>query len=205
MSLDIAPAGTELLREQHERVDNDFYIEYPREVQDLLDHEDCTGGWIYDPACGRGNVVQVCHERGLSALGSDLIDRSKHPECKAKGLKWGVNFMTDRPVLARPSIVITNPPFSIAEAFIERCLAIAERKVIVLQRLSFLEGTGATPRTEHRNRLLESGLLARVLVFRRRVSCPPGDAGIKPKGGAVAYAWFVFEHGHSGPWTGYRI
>ena len=44
--------------------------------------------------------------------------------------------------------------------------------------------------------------LARVHVFSYRISMPPGGVpDIEAKGGSVAFAWFVWEHGHRGPAT----
>jgi hypothetical protein len=43
--------------------------------------------------------------------------------------------------------------------------------------------------------------LARVWVSRRRVSMPPGGTDIEAKGGSIAYAWFVWDHRHTGKIT----
>jgi len=46
--------------------------------------------------------------------------------------------------------------------------------------------------------LFRSTPLARVWVSSRRISMPPGGSNIKAQGGAIAYAWFVWEHGYKG-------
>jgi hypothetical protein len=63
-----------------------------------------------------------------------------------------------------------------------------------LARLALLEGI-------KRRQLLQTTPLARVWVSSRRVSMPPGGTDINAKDGAIAYAWFVWVHGHVGPPT----
>ena len=40
-----------------------------------------------------------------------------------------------------------------------------------------------------------------LLGWDEQVNMPPGGADIEPKGGSVAYAWFVFARDHNGPPT----
>jgi hypothetical protein len=56
------------------RVDKDFYVEPPWVVHLLLDVETFTGA-VHDPCCGSGTIPSVCRERGLTATGSDIVDR----------------------------------------------------------------------------------------------------------------------------------
>jgi len=91
--------------------------------------------------------------------------------------------------------IICNPPYGILQEWIDHALALVPGKVCVLARLAFLEGQG-------RKGWFENGCLARVWTSSRRVSMPPGGTDIVPKGGSVAYAWFVFERGHTGPYAG---
>ena len=67
----------------------------------------------------------------------------------------------------------------------------ASGKVAVLARLALLEGI-------KRRELFRSTPLARVWVSSRRVSMPPGGSDIEAKGGSIAYAWFVWDHAHTG-------
>lgn len=52
---------------------------------------------------------------------------------------------------------------------------------------------------KRRDSLFQKTPLARVWVSSRRASMPPGGTGIPAKGGAIPYAWFVWEHRYSGP------
>ena len=172
-----------------ERAANDWYVEPAWAVQALLDAEDFRGGCVWDPAAGRDNIPSVCRARDIQAFGSDLIDRG------APSVRAPFDFLDLDPRFSpRPEFIICNPPFALAERFIDRALSVASRKVAMLLRLSFLEG-------QRRGEMFASTPLARVLVFSSRVSMPPGDSTVDPKGGAVAFAWYVWQHGHQGPPT----
>jgi hypothetical protein len=163
---------------------HEWYQE-PREcVEWLLDHEELQGV-VYDPACGGGVIVDACRERGIVAHGSDIIDR-------ANGRYGVVDFLSavgDGPQILRYDHIVSNPPFSLLMPFVDNGLKIARHKVIVLARLAWLEGAA-------RQRWFTSRPLARVLVLSKRISMPPAGQGIKATGGAVAFAWFVFDPAH---------
>lgn len=190
MTAATAAATIQYRRDQRERVEDDWYVEPPRAVEALLDAERFCGT-VYDPACGGGNIVEVCRARGLDAWGTDLIDR-----CGQKYGAAGIDFTTPVPEHCRGNVdnIICNPPFKHAETFIRNGLDRARFKVAMLVRLAFLEG--------QRRRVMFKALpLARVLVFSSRISMPPGGQGIIAKGGAVAFCWLVFDHDWRGPAT----
>lgn len=181
-----------------ERSANDFYREPAWAVHALLDAERFIE-WVYDPACGTGNIPEVCKARGLKTFGSDIVDR---------GYGAKLDFLTGPNPLddARPTNIICNPPFEHAEHFIQRSLGLATHKVAMLLRWSFCEGgTGRTEKAKLRRWALEEAPLARVYVFASRVSMPPGDFQGDAKGGAVAFGWFVWGHDHRGPATFHRL
>lgn len=161
----------------------EWYVEGPREVYDLLDREAFDGG-VHDPACGAGNIPLCCHARGLLTSGSDIVDR---------GYGRQQDFFASH---ERHDNIITNPPFKCSVAFTLHALEVARRKVVVLQRLNWLEG-----QTRGRE-LFDMGMLERVWVFRRRISLPPGGTSIAAVGGKLAYCWYVFNKDHRGPWQG---
>ena len=85
--------------------------------------------------------------------------------------------------------IVANPPFSLAADFVRHGLKLVP-KVAILERIQFLE-------SEDRTDILESGDLARVLVFADRVPRmhKAGWNG-KRSSAAMCLAWFVFERGH---------
>lgn len=164
----------------YERADADWYVEPVEATLALLAVERFVGA-VHDPACGQGNIVKACKQRGLDAYGSDLHDRGFGAT--------GINFLDHE---HEADNIITNPPFSLAEEFLVRALQVARFKVAILCRLAWLEG-------RRRAALLQRAPLARVWVFANRINVPPGGLDLPAKGSAVAYAWFVFDHDHQGP------
>lgn len=175
----------------YDRAAEDWYREPPWLVDALLDVEHFDGA-VLDPACGGGTIPSCCLSRGIPAYGADIVDRG-----------WEVADFFDQ---SQPwDNIITNPPFNRAQEFVEHALSLARRKVAIVQRLAFLEG-------QKRRRLFETTPLARVWVSSRRACMPPG-AGWgdgqrdqwgalrtqEGRGGAIAYAWFVWDKAHQGP------
>ena len=179
--------GIDCRREQRDRAEGDFYVEPEWAVEALLDVEQFLGE-VWDPACGEGTIPKVLEKRSHpSVIATDLVD---HGYGQA-----GYDFLAIPPrSLKRTDNIVCNPPFKLAEAFVRQGLKIARFKVALLLRLAFLEG-------QARARLFDTTPLARVHVFSKRVSMPPGGQGIEAKGGAVAFAWFIWSHDHSGPPT----
>jgi hypothetical protein len=171
----------------YERALSDWYVEDRRCVEELLAVESFAGtNW--DPACGGGNIPMTFHARGLHCIGTDLVHR---------GFGRQLDFMSMAATdFACVNNIVCNPPFDIAEEWIELALERAIAKVAVILPLSFLEGKG------RKERLFATGRLARLWVSPRRISMPPGSANIPAKGGKKAYAWFIFEKGHTGPYAG---
>lgn len=164
-----------------DRERDDFHPTPPEGTLALLAKEQFTGS-IWEPACGCGAMSRVLEAAGHEVISTDLIDRG-----------YGVphvDFLLD--FQTRAANIVTNPPFKHAEDFARHALGVAPGKVALLCRLAWLEGRA-------RKRLFESSPLARVWIFSKRLRMQrgrlpePGDVG-----GALAFAWFVWEHGHVG-------
>ena len=169
-----------------ERAEADWYLE-PRWTVDLLLDAEPINGVVYDPACGSGNIVRACLERGMLAYGSDLHDRGFGcPD---------VDFIGPQFQAIRPAAIISNPPFSLFEQFVEQALRLVAHKVCMLARLAVLEGMA------RHQALWEPNPPTRVWVLSKRASMPPGDRpDIKPTGGQAAYCWLVWDvGGRTGP------
>lgn len=166
----------------YDRHVRDFYVEPRWSIDALLDAEKFVGT-ILDPACGGGNIPKACRDRGYYAVGSDIEDR---------GFGTITDFFQSADL---PANIICNPPYGIIQPWIERCLEVTATqgngKVAILARLAFLEG-------RKRGAWFPTTPLARVWVHSSRVSMPPGDSQSPAAGGSVAFAWFVWEHGHVG-------
>jgi hypothetical protein len=176
-------------RSGYARVRDDWYVEEELAVEALLRVERFDGK-VFDPACGGGNIPRICRAHGLDAVGSDKVARRAPAYCKA-----GVDFLTARST--RVDNIICDPPFCIAEAFVLRALERARRKVAMLLRLAFLEGT------ERYERIYRRYPPFRIWVFTWRTPMPPGEALraglIEREGGKMAFCWIVWQRGYRGP------
>lgn len=162
----------------------DYYPTHPGATRALLSVEKFDGA-IWEPACGEGDMSKVLIAAGYEVISTDLIDRGYGDGARDFLMEWNP---------LAPNIV-TNPPFKEAKMFIDRALQLTTGKVAMFLRLAFLEG-------------LDRGLwfpttpLARVWVMSRRVPMQRGRLQEEGDGhGVIAFAWFVFEHGHVGPPT----
>lgn len=89
------------------RSEMDFYPT-PPEVTDALLHflDIPQTSVIWEPACGEMDMVSAMQSAGYSVIATDL--------------KYGQDFLTEP--LPWCDWIITNPPFSVADKFIERCV-----------------------------------------------------------------------------------
>ena len=93
---------------------------------------------IWEPACGRGAIVNVLRAAGHQVLATDLVDYGE-PDALRRG--------PDRlPDGARGpegiEAIVTNPPYKLAEQFVAHALELCPH-VVMLLRLAFLESSGA--------------------------------------------------------------
>jgi hypothetical protein len=141
---------------------------------------------IWEPAAGRGAIVNVIRAHGHEVIASDLIDYGVPGQevCDFLGVDSGCYPLRE--------CIVTNPPYKLAHQFVEHALRLCP-KVIMLLRLAFLE-------SERRCNILDNAGLARVWVFRKRLPMMHRDGweGRKANSG-MAFAWFVWERGHQGP------
>lgn len=172
----------------HIRHNMDWYIE-PRWAVDLfLDREEIPGP-AWDPACGSGTIPKACRERFIETGASDAADRGF-------GLVHDFLGMEPMPRWRLPiASIITNPPYKLAQQFVEKALTIATRKVAVLVQSKF-------PYSQGRHALFTRNPCSAIYFLSDRPSMPPGEmllAGdVKAEGGKMDYCWIVFDKLHRG-------
>ena len=161
------------------REKDDFYAT-PTKCTDALLSVERFDGPIWEPACGNGAISRVLPGEVIS---TDLIDRGF-------GIS-GRDFLFEQELLA-PNVV-TNPPFKLVDEFVLHALHLGAEKVAIFMRLAWLEGRA-------RHKLLWSKHPpVRVWTFcGRQTLCRGDDPNPKDKGGAIAFAWFVWERGFTG-------
>lgn len=144
----------------------------------LLKEEEFEGD-ILEPCCGKLAIVDVLRKHGYSVTYSDIVDY--YPNQNNNQIIVDFFDIDDQ----FPNI-ITNPPFSIAEEVFHHAYKIAQRKICLLLRLAFLEGSGRY------ERIFKDNAPQRIYVFSERVTMYP-DGEERASGGTTAYAWFVWD------------
>lgn len=160
-------------------------------VQSLLSEVQLPGGCWLDPCAGSGSIIRAVNEVRSDVAWSGCEIRSACTDSLrslAGHYQIGDFFDPVNQKLLRKSlpggrfsVVLTNPPYSVAEDFINACLPLADATIMLL-RLNFLE---TAPRAAFwRQRM------ANVYVLPNRPSFTGGGTD------ATAYAWFL--------WTGHE-
>jgi hypothetical protein len=155
----------------------------------LLRHEHLPRR-LWEPAAGRGAIVNVLRAAGHEVIASDIHDYG--------GLDFVRDFLTETAMPADCRCIVTNPPFQWVEPFVAHALELAPI-VVMLLRLAFLE-------SERRCGILEGRGLTRVHVFRKRLPMMHRDrwAGRKANSG-MAFAWMRWDRDYTGPTVINRI
>lgn len=134
-----------------------------------------------EPAANRGHMVKPLREYFASVEGSDVHDYGEG--FPVTDYLWG-------PIPEMVDWTITNPPFRLAEQFIERACQSSRTGVAMIVRAAFLEGQGRF------ERLFSKNPPSFVLQFTERVVMHKGR--LAPEGStATAYAWLIWIDGES--------
>jgi hypothetical protein len=148
--------------------------------------EQIGGMWALDPACGEGHMVRPLAEY-FDTVGAADIHPYGHGDVR--------DFLFGEPTAA--DWTITNPPFRLAEQFIEQAIKGSHRGVAMLVRTSFLESVGRY------ERLFSRTPPTHVLQFVERVPMHKGRL-VKDGVTATAYCWLVWIKGDFGAPTQLR-
>ena len=80
--------------------------------------------------------------------------------------------------------IVTNPPFNLATEFTTHAFTLAKKKVVMLSKISYLEGI------KRREVIFNQKKLEKVLVFSKRVAF--GGKGL------MAFGWFIYDVNYNG-------
>lgn len=140
---------------------------------------------VWEPCCGPGAMVSILRDAGHEVIATDLVDYGC-PESAA-----GVDFLMETTAPEDVDEIVTNPPYKLSDAFVEHGLRLC-RRVIILQRLAYLEGVS-------RSRLIDQHL-ERVWLGRERLPMMHrhGYDGKKVSSAGMPFAWFVFRREPTG-------
>lgn len=130
-----------------------------------------------EPAANRGHMVRPLEEYFDHVLSSDIFD-------------YGAGFMIDDYLFGvNPTPTdwtITNPPFRLAEQFINRALETSKIGTAIIARTAFLEGIG------RHERLFSVRPPSHILQFSERVVMHKGKL-TRNGSTATAYCWMVWN------------
>lgn len=180
------------------RSDLDFYETPASAVTAFLK----ASGWspktkvVWEPAAGNGAISNVVREHfpGATVITSDIKQRDMILTMERDFLQhqWGEGkqFLENKDI-------ITNPPFSHAQAFVGKALELVNGDVVMLLRLAFLE-------TTKRRTLFDKKHLREVWVSSKRIhfTAPyltqrEKETGKKSISG-MAMVWFIFNRNYKG-------
>lgn len=165
----------------HYRSEGEYYATPPACTEALLKH---IGGLepktIWEPACGDGQISRVFEAHGYDVTSTDLVDRGYGTA--------GVDFL--RTTGLRSPHIVTNPPFNLAQEFIEHAIGLGAEFIAMFLRISFLEGRkrAATLFAEHPP--------AEIHVLSKRPTLWRGGE-LGRTGGAIAFGWWIWEAPHT--------
>lgn len=183
-----------------ERAALDFYATPTKEVENILNqlNIDFSNEIILEPCCGDGHMCNgimnyLNQVSGADALiATDIMERGgDFPHMAGKeydflnddyldNIKKECNFDSI-------DYIIMNPPFKLIEPFVMKSLGIAQKGIIMLGRIQFLEG-----KSRYEN-ILKDYPPTDVYVYVDRISCfKDGDENIK-QAGVQCYAWFYWD------------
>jgi len=165
-----------------DRREADFYPTPPEctvalmqflEEQGILSSEWHNAPVIWEPACGEGAISNILKMIGFKVISSDLRDT---------GYGKQVNFLQYRSPVA--DVLITNPPFFHAQAFIEHAMKLDLDIVVLLLKSTYFHAGG------------------RVDLFRKHrpswvlpMAWKPNFNPAIGKSGLMDFTWFVWEKG----------
>ena len=144
----------------------------------LMTLEDFSG-IVWEPACGSGAIAK--HFPGCVA--TDLRNDNIYGETD-------IDFLSE---YRKVNHIITNPPYRLAQQFVEHALECVDGKVAMLCKLAFLEGKA-------RYSLFQKNPIKTVYVFSKRLPLTK-EGDTRKQSSMIPFAWFVWEKGYTGKTT----
>lgn len=192
--------GTKLVGDNPERgrVENDYYATPFNATEALLNAlnecgETLSSDTILEPSAGEGHIVKVLKDfyPYNEIVANDIAYRSSRLGIDVNG---GIDFLNYEPH-RKFDTIITNPPFALAQEFIEKALELSNHYVIMFAKIQLLEG-------DKRRKMFDNSPLKYVYVFSKRVNPlrngEATDENGKPWASTMCFAWFVWEKDYEG-------
>ena len=186
-------SGTSLagMSTTRERVQDDYYATPHQATEMLLDEVKFNGSFL-EPCVGGGHIADVIkrYYPDEHVCGSDLVDRGYPNTLVANFLEY--DFLDQK-----FDNIVTNPPYSLAQEFLEKGMKVVNdnAKIAMFLKIQFLEGV-------KRKEMFKNHPPKYIYVFSKRQNPwrngNPVDEKGKPWSSTMCFAWFVWEKGFSG-------
>lgn len=177
-----------------ERQAEDYYSTPTEEVTNILEtlNIDFTNQSILEPCAGGGHMLSAIYDYiqnmdNVNLIATEIMTR---PSCDDKlKIEYGkqYDFFNDDYPYKSVDWIIMNPPYSVIEPFVMKSLGIANKGIIMLGRLQFLEG-----KARYEN-ILKDNPPSEVYIYVDRISCFKNGNVNQKMASAQAYAWFVWR------------
>lgn len=168
-----------------QREENDFYATNPKALKLFLNEFNELNNKVWECACGKGHLSQFLTEKGYEVYSSDLVNRGYG--------ETPIDFLETMSITKWDGDILTNPPFKLAERFIERAMELLKdgNKLILFLKIQFLEG-------QERYNLFKKYPPKYVYCHSSRQQCARDGEFDKYTSTTQFYAWYVWEKGHTG-------
>ena len=171
---------------EEEREEHDYYATEPLALEKFLDCIDFNlHKFVWEPACGGGHLVDVLVKRNHVVFATDIVNRDDQTMMTG-------DFLSVDNKSEWQGDILTNPPFKLAEKFVDKGLSLLEpgNYLILFQRILFLESS-------KRHKLFQNRPPKYVYVHSSRVATAKNGDFEKYEGGgkSLCYCWFVWQKG----------
>jgi len=169
------------------REDNDFYATNPKALklflQSLKKDNIILNKHIWECACGKGHLSEELKKQKYKVFSSDLINRG-YGDTPLDFTKTNLKHYGD---------ILTNPPFKLAEEFIEKGMSLINKgnKLILFLKIQFIEG-------QKRRELFRKYNIKFIYAHSSRQQCSMNADFKNLKATTQFYAWYIFEKGYTG-------
>ena len=150
------------------------------------------GQTVLEPACNRGYMLRPLVEVFGQVVAADVHDYG-YPG------QWVEDFLFPKPSPLFFDWIITNPPFKLAEAFIQRAFEMQPYGIAMFVRSAFLEGTGRYTRLFSKHPPTYTAQFAERVILHKGIVRDPSKEywdetakKMKKPSTATAYCWLVW-------------
>ena len=181
-----------------EREALDYYATPPKEVTNILKtlNLNLNNATILEPCCGGGHMVEGIYQydHNTKITATDIKKRTNYfltRDAVGDNIMYyygdKYDYLSDEYPFNKTDYVIMNPPFSIIIPFVQRSLEIADKGVLMLGRLKFVESQ------KRYTEIFKDNPPTKIWAYVDRIACyKNGNFSEKPSS-IEAYAWFYWD------------